>query len=157
MSNNAAILLQSGMEYYGLKEVPGSKSNPYILEIINKEIPWAKDDSAISWCAIFITHLFRKLGWQSKLPLKPYGAREWKNSKLKVVWDSTKDGKETIKNVAKPGYILIFKRGTGWTGHLTLFINLFSDTAIRCFGGNQEDAVNIRHYSTDNLLYVLEP
>ena len=53
-------LLASGLQYIGLKEITGAKSNPVILDMarsLGVSDIYTNDDQ--SWCALFINHLIR--------------------------------------------------------------------------------------------------
>ena len=93
-------------QFYGLKEVPGKKSNKKLIQLIKTIIPWADDDSTIAWCAIFMAYVFKKLGYQ--LPSHPAAARSWLNlPNSKTIW---KDGDKysDIGLKAQVGDIVVF-------------------------------------------------
>lgn len=124
-------------QYIGVKEVPGSGSNPTILGWIKKWFSWAKDDGEIAWCAIFINEMLKLAG------IKGTGKA---NAKSFLDWG--------VKvNNPKKGDIVVFDRGSvgSWQGHVGIFIDIAGNGEIYVLGGNQNNQVNIQKYSTSRL------
>lgn len=122
--------------YIGTKEVPGTKSNPVIIDWAKKLGGWItsfyKDDS-IPWCGLFIAHVFQRS--DIKVSIKnPLSALEW------LKW-----GKPCSP---QPGALLIFKREGG--GHVGFYVSETAN-AFNVLGANQSDAVNIKPISKDRL------
>lgn len=145
-------------KYYGLKEVTGSQSNVELLDLIKSVVPWADDDSTISWCAIFMTYLFREEGLSNLIPDKPLAARSWLNLEGEVIWERGMDVWDIAK-LARPGDIVIFWRYSidDWRGHIGFYMNEYhyDKTKIRIKGGNQSDGVLIRSYSKHRVLKII--
>lgn len=127
-------------KYYGIKEFKGKTENsPTIMAWKKKVIPHSTYDEQYSWCAIFIHNMLDEVGLIT-LPLsEAAGARNY----LKL-------GIEVTEPVL--GDLVVFKRGTGWQGHVSTFIRESADGKIWVLGGNQSDAVNISAYSKASLL-----
>lgn len=100
--------------------------------------PEVKDD-AVAWCAAFVGAMLQRSG------VKPTGSLA---ARSYLDWGKVVDPAE-----AQPGDICIFKRGTGWQGHVAFFVKQ-TPTMITVLGGNQSDAVNIKNFSKASLIGV---
>lgn len=101
--------------------------------------PGVKDDET-AWCAAFVGAMLARSG------VKPTGAL---NARSYMDWGLPVERKD-----AKPGDIVVFRRGTSsWQGHVAFFVKDQGKT-IDVLGGNQSDAVNIKGYSADQLLSI---
>ena len=108
------------------REIPGPRSDPGLLAMIRRWVPWAKDDSTTAWCAILRAEAAKVTG--SSLPQRPFRALSW----LTV-------GEHVPLAEALPGDTVILDRGKG-RGHLGLY--LWHDaTRICLIGGNQRNRV----------------
>lgn len=112
--------------HIGLKEIPGSRSNPTILqwaEDVNVENVYKNDD--VPWCGLFIAHCI--IESDNLEPVKdPLWALNW--------------NKFGIKTTPRFGCIMVFKRGGG--GHVGFYVGEDSDT-YHILGGNQSNSVNV--------------
>lgn len=123
--------------FYGLKEVPGEKHNPIILnffaEIGHK---WVQTDET-AWCSAFINYLAKMNGYEYSGELD---ARSW----LKVG--------ESAK-YPNPGDMVVLWREsiTSWKGHLGFFVRDDGEH-VWIFGGNQNNSVCILPYKRDQVL-----
>ena len=122
-------------------EVPGSKSNPLILETYKcvddiGNHPEALDDSLISWCSCFMNYVCQKSGGRGT---RSAAARSW------ALWgNETKDPKE--------GDIVVFKRPpSAWKGHVAFFVKK-DGLFITCMGGNQDNRLCIEKVRISKLL-----
>jgi len=153
-------ILANMMGLYGLAEIPGNESNAELLDIIKSVIPWANDDSTISWCGIVMTYVFQKEGLGHLVPSKPAGARSWLNIEGTIVWQIG-DDINLISKLAKPGDIVVFWRNSidDWRGHVAQYLNEYDydKSKIRVIGGNQDNAVVVRPYSKDRVLKIIRP
>lgn len=138
-------LLDFAFADYGLVEIDGKGSNPQLLAMIRKYIPAATDDSEVSWCGIFMSHIVGQLpGGNALCPAGRLAARNWLAT-----------GKEITVDQALPGDIVVFYRGSidGWQGHVGFFIR--KDAAkIWCLGGNQGNKVSIEAYPAVRMLGI---
>lgn len=63
MTEQAPIWYRSAKEDIGLREIPGPKSSPRILELAKKaQVDWYKNDDT-SWCAIFVNGTLAEAGF----------------------------------------------------------------------------------------------
>lgn len=136
-------LVSAALQYYGVKEIKGAKSNPVILDMargIGCGDIYTQDDT--SWCAVFINHLIRITG---KPPV------DYKNDRynlLRAKWllnwgNAVKKGDEQL------GDIMVFDREGG--GHVGILI-AHSETSFHILGGNQSDSVNIIELAKNRLI-----
>lgn len=129
------------MSYYGLKELPGEKNNPTILNFF-KEIghSWVQTDET-SWCSALINYLAKVNGYEYSGKLD---ARSW----LKV-------GRSVV--LPNPGDIVVFWREhiTSWKGHVGFFIR-DDGTEIYTLGGNQDNSVCIKPYPKHRVLDYIQ-
>jgi uncharacterized protein (TIGR02594 family) len=125
--------------YIGIRERPGMDASPAILRWKRKVIPSTVDDGQYSWCGIFAHNMLEEMGYPT-LPLtEAAGARNY----LKL-------GEPTDN--PQLGDLVIFKRGTGWQGHVAFLSRVDAFGDIWVLGGNQSNAVNISKYSGKSLL-----
>jgi uncharacterized protein (TIGR02594 family) len=128
--------LQLAFTNLGTKEGPGKVNNKKVLEFyLDAGHPEIGHDS-VPWCGAFVGAMLARAGMP--LPINPLAARNWLN------W-----GKATDK--PKRGDVVIFKRGTGWQGHVAFYLGE-TDTSIVHLGGNQSDAVTITSTPKSKLL-----
>jgi uncharacterized protein (TIGR02594 family) len=131
------IMLLTLMEHYGLREIPGVRSDPTILSWFKRiGHEWADDE--VAWCGCAIAWAAEINGIERS---KELTARSW----LKI-------GKETTE--PEVGDIVVFWRGktkNSWKGHVGLFMG-FDGDQILCFSGNQSNQLNIKPYHKDRLL-----
>lgn len=124
----------------GVKEGAGAKNNPRVLAYYkdagHPEI--AHDD--VAWCAAFVGAMLERSGVPSSKGLAARGYLTW--------------GKEVAKPY--PGCVAVFKRGTGWQGHVGFFLSE-GEKGIKLLGGNQGDAVSVITMKKTDLLGYREP
>lgn len=118
----------------GTKEAPGSKDNPFIIEMAHEiarrfpdlkaNVDWYNHDS-IPWCGLFMGYCMAVNG--IKPSSTPLGALSWAS------WGVALKG-------PTPGAVLVYSRTGG--GHVTIYES--EDAKFYyCRGGNQGDAVNV--------------
>lgn len=134
-------LLERAFRDNGMRENNSfSKSNPKILELIQKYLPWINDDSKAAWCGMWMANVFEDL--YLPIPPKPQAAINW----LKVG--------DPIPNLdaADIGDIVVFWRysKSDWRSHVGLYMG-HSNTEVYVFGGNQDNMVTTRPYSIVKL------
>lgn len=141
-------LFDIAQRFVGMAEVPGSKSNPFVLGMLKLDGDWPEDD-AVPWCSAFINFC----AWLMRLPRsKSLRARSW----LRV-------GKAVSIEEAMIGWdVVIFSRGEGTQpgpevidapGHVGVFAG-FDGENVLTLGGNQGDEVNVSPYARSRLLGV---
>lgn len=124
----------------GIKEIPGTKHNQEIISWIKKDlgVTWYTKDE-IPWCAGFANWCLKQAG-------EPVTNSLMARSFL-TYGTMTK---------AKPGAILVFKRGEGSQGHVGFYVGETS-THYRVLGGNQGNSVSIKSYPKNLLLGIRWP
>lgn len=137
MNANAAILSAAG-EHLGLKEWPGAKHNPRVVEFFEQSgHSWVKDDET-PWCAAFVGAVLASVGLQGTGKL---------NARSYLDWGQAVDD-------PRPGDVVVFWRGSknGWQGHVAFFVRWDGDDGLIVRGGNQGNAVSDARYPRDRLL-----
>lgn len=135
--DNRLLMFNRGLDFYGVKEVPGAEHNPVIVkwfqDIGHK---WVRDDET-AWCSCYINWLAWSLNLERSGKLD---ARSW----LGVGYQVT---------VPRRGHITIFWRrsASDWRGHVGLFVRK-EGGYIYVLGGNQDNQVNIKPYPESRLL-----
>lgn len=123
-------------KHIGQKEVPGPKSNSWILNLWVKIAPWLgrADDSVVPWCGAFVAHCLRTTG------IEPPKAFYRASAYLSMG-----------KPLPKPAYgcIVVFTRDGG--GHVGFVVGKNSQGNLMVLGGNQGDAVKISAFSTSRV------
>lgn len=130
-------LVQIVLDKYGLREIPGAKDNPEILQMA-KECGFSDYvHDEVSWCSLLINWSCWKLGLPRTNSLM---ARSWLNI-------------GTIVSVPEMGDIVIFWRGdpAGPFGHVGIFIG-YRNGLIYVLGGNQGNMIQIEGFDPDKLL-----
>jgi uncharacterized protein (TIGR02594 family) len=153
----APLMVQAGLDLYGLHEIAGTASNPTILawaDEVGKATKsayadWAADyynADAIPWCGLFVALCAVRAaqGRPERLPEHKYlSALDWKNWGLPVL----------VKD-ALVGDVGISQRDGG--GHVFMIVGE-DPTHFHTLGGNQSDAVTITRIGTDRLHAVRWP
>ena len=130
-------MLLRGLELYGLKEIPGEENNPVIMSFfLAMGKLWVQDDET-AWCSAFINYLAIVCGYEHSGKLN---ARSWLNVGYSI-------------NKPVPGCIVVFWREDpqSWKGHVGLFVREDNEN-IYVLGGNQDNQVNIKPYSSHQWL-----
>lgn len=128
-------------EYLGLKEYPGAKHNPTIVQFAETVgHGWVQDDET-PWCASFVGACLAQAGLQGTGKL---------NARSYLGW-----GEEINIADAEAGDIVVFWRGSpdSWTGHVGFYAGHGTNT-VQVLGGNQGNSVSIADYPTSRLLGV---
>ncbi len=113
----------------GLREIPGEKHNPRILE-------WARElgpkvlgitvvDDETPWCGLFAAACFRRSVPAEPLPKIAVRAKSWSSFGVPL-------------DVPAVGSVLVFSRKGG--GHVGFYLGEDAD-CFHVFGGNQDNAV----------------
>lgn len=137
-----ARILAAARSFLGLREVPGSASNPQILAMIREAADWLEpDESKTAWCGCFRGHLGIITG--TGVPRDHYRAASW------ATWGRAIDVRQP--SLWLPGDTLIMTRPGG--NHVAVFQDLTAQRA-RCIGGNQSDAVTIAAFPFERITNV---
>ena len=137
------VLVSTGLQFLGVKEIPGAQSNPVILQMAKSlgiEKIYTNDDT--SWCGLFMSYLFFLTG-------KPFpDLKGDQYNYLRAAW-FLGYGNEVQKGSEMLGDVCIFKRPGG--NHVGLII-AESEKTFFVLGGNQSNSVNIAEISKSRLL-----
>ena len=134
--------------YVGMKEVPGTASNPMVLGMLQLDDKWPTGDD-VPWCSAFTNYIC----WTLRLPRsKSLAARSW----LKI-------GQSVPIEEAQVGFdIVILKRGgegqpgpevLDAPGHVGFYAGKEEDK-ILVLAGNQNDEVNVSRFPVEQLLGI---
>jgi uncharacterized protein (TIGR02594 family) len=133
------IALHILSNYIGIRERAGNDSSPTILKWKRNVISNTQDDGQYSWCGIFAHNMLLETGYPTLPRVEAAGARNY----LKL---------GTPVTTPRLGDIAVFKRGTGWQGHVGFVIRVDAFGDVWLLGGNQSNAVSIAKYSGKSLL-----
>jgi uncharacterized protein (TIGR02594 family) len=134
--------------FIGVKEIPGSRSNPMVLAMLRLDAEWPAGDE-VPWCSAFTNYVC----WLLRLPRsKALNARSW----LSV-------GRPVSATEALCGFdVVILKRGTepqpgpevlNAQGHVGFFGAVEGDRVL-ILGGNQGDTVSVAPFHADRILGI---
>lgn len=116
----------------GLREVPGPKHNPRILQWLAKLGAWWSDDET-PWCGTFVAHCVDAVG------IKP--AKAWFRAKAWADW-----GQRVPPQV---GAVVVFARVGG--GHVGFIVGETA-THYAVLGGNQGNMVNVTNIQKNRMV-----
>jgi uncharacterized protein (TIGR02594 family) len=98
-----------------------------------------KDDET-AWCAAFVGAMLKRAGMKGTGKLNARSYLQW--------------GVPVERKDARPGDVVIFKRGnSSWQGHVAFFVK-DRGALIDVLGGNQSNAVNVKGYQAAALLGI---
>lgn len=134
MSNTPWLDYLIKLENEGFKEIPGSESNPKILEWSHGpgQYPQMTDDSTTPWCGIGLAGVFSDIGMANVIPKGPAAAINWLNC-----------GEPCELQV---GAIAVFPRVGG--NHVTV-VREIRGNEILCTGCNQSNAITTTRFYAD--------
>lgn len=128
---------QIACSFYGLKEIPGEKHNPEILNFFKTiGYKWVQDDET-AWCAAFVNYCC----------LKSFGKQTGKLNARSFL-DFGIEAKEPVA-----GDIVVIWRESpkSWKGHVGFYVN-HDDKNVYILGGNQSNEVNVTAYPVERVL-----
>ena len=135
-ASNSARLYAVALPFLGMREVPGSASNPVISAAIKDAASWLdSDDSKTAWCGCIMGAWCKQAGLP--VPSEYFRAASW----LSI-------GSAVHLADAVKGDIVILSRSGG--SHVALF-NSVSGDKVRLLGGNQSDAVTLADFKTSTI------
>lgn len=133
----------AALEFVGVREVPGLKSNPLIEGWIKQSAQWLDgDDSKTAWCGCFRGAIGILTG--TGVPPEHYRAASW------AKWGRAVD--VTKPQTWQQGDTIVMTRPGG--NHVCLFHAIAKNGRIECLGGNQRDAVNIATFPLSRITHV---
>lgn len=122
----------------GVKELPGKKGHPRIIEMYDNAGLAHGNDDAESWCGCAVGTWLKEAGYPT--PLNFYGAKQFETYGTPTAF--------------KPGAIAIFYRTElrerDWRRHVTIAVEE-TPTHYVCLGGNQGNAVKLSKYPKRDL------
>jgi len=132
-------LLLDVLSNYGLHEVAGSKSNPFIIKMGKELGVDIEDDSTFAWCSLALSYFAKRNNYEYN---KQFNARGW----LKI-------DKPIIVLKPSVGDIVVLWRVSpdSWEGHVGIFIN-WDETNVWVLGGNQGNMISIAPYKRERIL-----
>lgn len=134
-------VLQEAEKHIGLKEIPGQRHNPTVVQMFaDVGHAWVTSDET-AWCAAFVGSVLKAAGLPHTGKL---------NARSYLMW-----GDAVKPDLAEPGDVMVFSRGNpdGWQGHVAFFVRP-AEGGYMVLGGNQSNAVNIAFYPANRLLGV---
>lgn len=140
MTYNASIM-SVAEEHLGLKEFPGAKHNPQILEMFDKAGQgWVQDDET-AWCAAFVASVLSSVGLPHTGRLDARSYLDW--------------GVKVEMQQARAGDVVVLWRGTkdGWQGHVGFLVS-FSGSDVVLRGGNQGNQVSDAAFPVNRILGI---
>lgn len=135
--------LTEARKHQGQSEVPGWKSNKWILSLWDT-VPWIwstvsrQDDSVLPWCGAFVRHCLVEANIQP--PKHWYRAKAYVNFGTKL-YEPTLGAVCVIKNSAGKFHVGIIV-GVNNAGHVLII------------GGNQSDSVKVSAFLRDSVEYI---
>ncbi|MEX2126950.1 MAG: TIGR02594 family protein [Xanthobacteraceae bacterium] len=125
----------------GIKEVPGKAAHPRVVEMFaDARAPHVKDDET-AWCSAAVCSWMVRAGQR---PTYSLAARSWRQ------WG------KPVSGVVPRGAVVVFRRGSGWQGHVAVALG-DQGSNILVIGGNQQNSVSIIGYSRAALVDVRWP
>lgn len=137
-------LVSAAIQYLGVKEIPGSASNPVIIEMARSlgiSDIYTNDD--LSWCAVFINNLIKITG----KPIVDYKKDRYNLLRAKYLlnWGEPVELKDALL-----GDIVIIDRVGG--GHVFILIGFTKEGNLIGIGGNQSNKVSFSEFDKDRVL-----
>lgn len=140
-------IVSAGLQYLGVKEFPGVKNNPIIMD-------WArglglssiyKNDS-LAWCGLAISHLLRITG-------KPMlDVKGDKYNYLRALYYQNWGYEVAIDDIQLGDLVGLIREGGG---HIGIAIAWSKDKkTIFLMGGNQSDSFNISEFKTERIEFA---
>ena len=132
-------IIKEARQYFGIEEIEGNKHNKTILNFFRETGNGSIKTDEDAWCSVFVSYCAKEAGLNYS---KKANAKSW-----------LQQGTATTN--PKPGDIVVFWREDpdSWEGHVAIYLGRDEFTnEIICLGGNQDDQVCIRNYSTNQVI-----
>jgi uncharacterized protein (TIGR02594 family) len=115
-------------------------SNPKVVAYFKDAGHAEVKDDATAWCAAFVGAMLHRAGMKGTGSLVARSYLKW--------------GEPVDRKDARPGDIVVFKRGNStWQAHVAFLVADHGET-LEVLGGNQSDAVNVKKYRARDLLGI---
>ena len=128
--------------FIGIKEVPGSVSNPQILSMLRLDDVWPAGDET-PWCSAFVNYIC----WLLKVLPRSHSlsARSW----LKV-------GESIPIEQARVGYdiVILSRPPSPESGHVGFYAGFEQPDRVMMLGGNQRDGVCVSPFDAGRIIGV---
>lgn len=127
--------------FIGMKEVPGTTSNPAILAMLRLDDAWPATED-VPWCSAFMNYVC----WLLRLPRsKSLAARSWLNVGTPVRID-----------MARPGFdvVILSRPPNSWSGHVGFYAGWIQGEGIAILGGNQNNSVSVDGFDPSRILGI---
>ena len=127
--------------FIGIKEVPGSVSNPQILAMLRLDDVWPAGDET-PWCSAFVNYIC----WLMRLPRShKLNARSW----LSI-------GEAIPLRQAEAGYdiVILSRPPSPESGHVGFYAGMEGAEKVLIAGGNQRDGVCVAPFDTVRIIGV---
>jgi len=124
-------------EYVGLKEYPGARHNPQVVEFFAKSgHGWVQDDET-PWCAAFVGACMAQGGFRGTGKLNARSYMHW--------------GKET-QDPEKGDVVVLWREDpSSWKGHVGFYAGEKGEQVL-ILGGNQGNKVSRKYYPKSRVL-----
>lgn len=133
------IWLRVARSYLGLREYPGSRHNPKILEWWTTcRLPFTDDETP--WCSGYVCGVFEECGMRST---RSAAARSW-------LWQ---DWGVRLRGPAVGAVVVFYRKDRkGPYGHVGIVVGKDQFGNLMVIGGNQGNRVSIKPFSTGRVL-----
>lgn len=136
---NSTRIYEHALRDNGLKETPGTATNPRIRSAILAAAKWLdQDDSKTAWCGCIRGLWGIETG--TGVPAEHYRAAAWAKWGKPVLWADVMQGDTVV--MTRPG-----------GNHVCLY-GRHNDTHVWCFGGNQQDACNLTRFPRERVTHL---
>jgi len=134
--------LRRARQEIGVQEISGSRHNPRVLGYWERSKLNFRSDE-VPWCAGFVGAMLEDCGIRSTRSGMARSYTSW--------------GRKLTHAI--PGAVVVFWRGSpgGSSGHVGFVTGVDQYGNVRCLGGNQSNAVNIKSFSGDRVLGYFWP
>ncbi len=137
-------MCQAAMEYGGIAEVPGGRSNPIIVRWLRLVIPNLRGGDEVAWCSAFMAAVAERAGADLGRAYPTALARSWGLAGVPVL------GLGEIL----PGDVVVLSRGTvRWQGHVGLYCR-HGERTVTLLGGNQGNRVGFKDYAKSRIVSI---
>lgn len=137
------VLADYLLPYIGVKEIPGVKENPIIINWIKNIVKSFKGkEEEISWCSIVLMNILKP---NYNITNANISARSWLNVGEKI--------KTPIENDCI--VVLWREKRTSWKGHVGIYVK-HDANYVYILGGNQGDKVCIQRYPLYRVLNYIK-
>jgi len=129
--------------FVGVKEFPGSDSNPFIMSLLRLDQGWPRNDE-VPWCSAFVNYIAWLIPPGGLPRSKNLAARSWLDVGRPINLDQARAGFDVV----------ILSRGADpASGHVGFYAH-HTTARVTLLGGNQSDAVRLSDYDVRRVVGV---